>query len=122
MLLVCASEHLGGKFHADTEELVELDTGYGGEVLVPWATYLALELYGWEFPEEQWSIGITVSGQKFEMPLSRGILAIPRLGREFEVQIDTFEGNEQFLIGRGIIRRHKILLDGPADGVCFFTE
>jgi hypothetical protein len=78
-----------GRFHSDTEELVELDTGYGGDVLVPWGMYVDLELYGWEYPEE------------FEMPLSRGILVVPKLGREFDVRIDTFEGNEQLLKGRG---------------------
>ena len=112
----------GGQFHADAEELVELDTGYGGDVLVPWEMYVDLELYGWEYPEDQWSVGISVSGEEFEVPLSRGVLVVPRLGREFDVQIDTFEGNEQFLIGRGFIRRHKVLLDGPGGRVCFFPE
>ena len=112
----------GGQFHADTEELVELDTGYGGDVLVPWEMYVDLELYGWEYPEEQWSVGISVSGEEFEMPLSRGVLVVPRLGREFDVSMDTFEGNEQFLVGRGFIRRHKVLLDGPGNRVCFFME
>ncbi|OGO42512.1 MAG: hypothetical protein A2Z04_01665 [Chloroflexi bacterium RBG_16_57_9] len=113
---------LGGQFHVDDEEPVELDTGYGGDLLVPWEMYTALELYGWEYPEEHWSVGISVSGERFEMPLSQGILVIPRLGREFEVLIDTFEGNEQFLIGRGFIRKHRILLDGPGNRVCFFAE
>jgi len=27
---------IDGQFHAETEELVEVDTGYAGDVLVPW--------------------------------------------------------------------------------------
>ncbi len=112
----------GGQFHAQTEEPVELDTGYGGDVLLPWEMYVDLELYGWECPKEHWSVGLSVSGEKFEMPSSRGVLVVPKLGREFDVRIETFEGNEQFLIGRGFIRRHKILLDGPGSRVCFFAN
>ncbi len=81
-----------------------------------------LELYGWEYPDEDWAMGISVSGEILDMPLSRGMLVIPKLGREFEVRIDTFEGNEQFLIGRGVIRRRKLSLDGPNNRVCFLTE
>ena len=112
----------GGQFHADAEEPVELDTGYGGDVLVPWEMYVGLELYGWEYPQEHWSVGISVSGEEFEMPLSRGVLVVPKLGLDFEVRIDTFEGNKQFLIGRGFIRRHRVLLDGPNNRVCFLAE
>jgi len=53
--------------------------------------YVDLELYGWECPKEHWSVGLSVSGEKFEMPLSRGVLVVPKLGREFDVRIETFE-------------------------------
>lgn len=102
----------------DTEQLVELDSGYSGELLVPWKMYVDLELYGWEYPEEEWSLGISVSGEYFEMPLSKAVLSIPGLKQDIGVRIDTFEGNEQFLIGRGLMRRYAILLDGPKNRVC----
>jgi hypothetical protein len=58
----------GGQFHAGTEEPVELDTGYGGDVLLPWEMYVDLELYGWECPKEHWSVGLSVPGEKFKIP------------------------------------------------------
>jgi hypothetical protein len=113
---------LNGYSLAETEQLVELDSGYTGELLVPWNMYVDLELYVWESPEEEWSLGISVSNEYFEMPSSQALLSIPRLGQELEVSIDTFEGNEQFLIGRAFIRRYKILFDGPGNRVCFVQE
>jgi hypothetical protein len=112
----------GGYSLIDTEQLIELDSGYSGELLVPWKMYVDLELYGWEYPEEEWSLGISVSGEHFEMPLSKAVLSIPRLGQDLEVSTDTFEGNEQFLIGRAFMRRYKILLDGPENRVCFIQK
>jgi len=112
----------GGRVHSPAEDLIELDTGYEGEVLVPYGLYVKMELYGWEYPEIFWTVGRTVSGQVFRMPLSYGSLVIPKWGREFSVSIDTFEGNEEFLIGRAFIRRHKFLLDGPAGQTCLVLE
>ena len=105
-----------------TEELVELDTGYTGEVLAPWRLYVALELYGWEVAEELWSEGISVTGETFAMPLSEAILRVPQLNAAFPVEVDTFEGNEQFLIGRAFLRKHRLLLDGPASRVCMIPS
>lgn len=109
---------LGGAVHADVEEMVELDTGYAGEVLVPWHLYIGLDLYRWELEEELWSVGVSVTGENFTMPLSRAVLRIPKLEATFLVQVDTFEDNDQFLIGRALIRKHRVLFDGPANRVC----
>ena len=112
----------GGQLHSPSEDLIELDTGYEGDVLVPYDLYVEMELYGWEYPEIFWTTGRTVSGEVFQMSLSYGYLVIPKLGRESSVTIDTFEGNEEFLIGRAFIRRHKFLLDGPAGQTCLVLE
>jgi len=108
----------GGEVHIEGEELVELDTGYAGEVLVPWRLYIELELYGWELEEDLWSVGVSVTGETFPMPLSEAVLRIPKLGEAFPVRVDTFEDNDQFLIGRAFIRKHRLLFDGPANRVC----
>ncbi len=75
----------GGRVHSPSEELIELDTGYEGEVLVPYDLYVEMELYGWEYPEIFWATGRTVSGEILHMPLSYGYLVIPRWGR-FQVE------------------------------------
>jgi hypothetical protein len=111
-----------GRVHSPNEELVELDTGYTGEVLAPWRLYVALELYGWEVAEELWSEGISVTGETFPMPLSEAILRVPKLDATFSVQVDTFEDNDQFLIGRAFLRKHRLLLDGPASRVCIIPS
>jgi len=113
---------IDGQFHAETEELVEVDTGYAGDVLVPWNLYIDLELYGWELDEELWSVGISISGEVFPLVLSRGYIVIPRLGQEFLVLIDSFEGNDQFLIGRSFLRRLRMLLDGPEGQTCLLGD
>jgi len=49
--------------HSESEELVQLDTGYDGELLLPYKLYQGLALYQWEYPEEYWAVGKTVSGE-----------------------------------------------------------
>ena len=112
----------GGRVHSPSEELIELDTGYEGEVLVPYDLYVEMELYGWEYPEIFWATGRTVSGEILHMPLSYGYLVIPRWGREIRVSIETFVGNSEFLIGRALIRRYRFLLDGPGNRTCLLLE
>lgn len=111
-----------GCLYTESEQLVDLDTGYDGELLVPYDLYVSLGLRDWEFPKELWSTGLTVSGESLSMALSRAFVVIPRLGQQYQVLVDTFEGNTEFLIGRAFMREHKILLDGPAGRVCLVTE
>jgi len=69
-----------------------------------------------------WSVGISISGEVFPLVLSRGYIVIPRLGQEFLVLIDSFEGNDQFLIGRSFLRRLRMLLDGPEGQTCLLGD
>ena len=101
------------------EILVELDTGYSGDLLVPWDVYLEAELFGWELPEAEWKLGVMLSGQWVDMPQSEATLEIPRLNQAYPVRVDTFEANTEFLIGRNFLKNHRILLDGPGGQVCF---
>lgn len=107
-----------GMVHSESEELVQLDTGYDGELLLPYKLYQDLALYQWEYPEEYWSVGKTVSGEILELILAKGQVLIPRWNVALEVFIETFEGNEELLLGRSFIRKFKVLLDGPGNKVC----
>ena len=93
--------------------MVQLDTGYDGELLLPYKLYQGLALYQWEYPEEYWAVGKTVSGE-----MAKGQVLIPKWNVALEVFIETFEGNEEFLLGRSFIRKFKVLLDGPGNKVC----
>jgi predicted aspartyl protease len=107
-----------GMIYPDNEELIQLDTGYDGELLLPSKLYRSLALYQWEYPEEYWPVGKTVSGEIIELILAKGQVLIPRWNVALEVFIETFEGNEEFLLGRSFIRKFKVLLDGPGNQVC----
>jgi hypothetical protein len=104
------------------EILVELDTGYSGDLLVPWAVYLEAELFGWELPEAEWKLGVMLSGQWVDMPQSEATLEIPLFNQAYPVRVDTFEANTEFLIGRNFLKQHRILLDGPGHQVCFLPD
>jgi hypothetical protein len=107
-----------GMVHSESEELIQLDTGYDGGLLLPYKLYQDLALYRWEYPEEYWPVGKTVSGEIIELMLAKGQVLIPRWNVALEVFIETFEGNAEFLLGRGFIRKFRVLLDGPGNKVC----
>ena len=110
-----------GQVHADTEELVPLDTGFRGELLLPDKLYAELNLALWELPTELWATGSTVSGEILVLRASQGFIVIPKLGRRFPALFHTFDGNQRMLIGRGFLHRIRVLLDGPGNQVCLPT-
>ena len=111
-----------GMIHSENEELVQLDTGYDGELLLPYKLYQDLAFYRWEYPEEYWPIGKTVSGEIIELILAKGQVLIPKWNVALEVFIETFEGNGELLLGRSFIRKFKVLLDGPGNKVCLIDS
>jgi hypothetical protein len=41
---------------------------------------------------------------------------------QVDVLVDTFEGNSEFLIGRGLVRQLRVLRDGPANQTCILPD
>lgn len=113
---------LDGRAHALDPELVTLDTGYDGAVLVPYSLHVSLGLRDWELPQSLWPRGLTVSGERLLLPVSQAVLAIPKLDLQIRVLTDTFEGNTEFLIGRALIQKLRVLLDGPASQTCILPD
>jgi len=111
-----------GWWHSPEEELVPLDTGYDGELLVPWQLYEELRLYRWEYPQRFWAQGHTVSGETIQLYLSEGRVEIPRTHIRRQVLIDSFVGNTEFLLGRAFLRGLQVLLDGQTDRTCLSTS
>ena len=56
-------KNLLGQLHTEIEELVQIDTGYSEELLVPYSLFEKLNLQHWSLPEQQNPIGSTVTGQ-----------------------------------------------------------
>jgi hypothetical protein len=113
-------KNLKGQLHS-AQVWAVLDTAYDGELLLSYNLYEWLELGVWQYPEKYWSVGLTASGEKLVMPLSRAYLVIGKLGREFEVLVDTFQGNTEFLIGRTFMRRFRFELGGPESKTCLIV-
>ncbi|MBI3913621.1 MAG: hypothetical protein HY327_05480 [Chloroflexi bacterium] len=103
----------------ETEELVQLDTGYSGELLVPYDLFETLNLRHWRLPQP--AQATTVTGQVIHLLEAHAGVIIPKTGEEYRVVVQTFAGNTRFLIGRAFLRRFKVLLDGPSGRTCLMT-
>ncbi|MBI4673453.1 MAG: hypothetical protein HY741_17510 [Chloroflexi bacterium] len=110
-----------GSTHPQDEELVALDTGYDGDVLIPYDLFLSLKFDEFEdYLAEEFLE--TASGEILKSSVSRGFLSIPKIGSTLPVQIETFRDNTEFLIGVGVLRQIRVLLDGPSNQTCIVTE
>jgi len=101
----------------DNEELVMIDTGYDGEIVLPNSLYTDLGFNMWEEPELD-EFGLA-DGRPIYFKAAQGYLLIPKLHlAPFSVRIHTADDKKQdtgeIMIGVKFIRRFKLLLDGPA--------
>jgi len=114
-------KNLAGRLHSEVEELVPLDTGYSEELLVPYSIFETLELRNWRFPRPLKPLGTTITGQLIQFIEARAEVLIPKTGEQHSVIVQTFIGNTRFLIGRGFLRRFKVILDGSGKQTCLMT-
>lgn len=115
-------KNLAGQLHSETEELVQLDTGYSEDVLVPYDLFETLNLGHWRLPQTPTATGTTVTGQVIHLLEAYAYVAAPRTGEQYRVIVQTFDGNTRLLIGRAFLRRFKVLLDGPGGQTCLMTQ
>jgi predicted aspartyl protease len=111
--------NLAGQEHSQTEELIQIDTGYSEELLIPQALFQALNLARWQLPYSVAAQGTTVTGQIIKFDEALVDVIIPKTGEQHRVMAQTFAGNIRFLIGRAFLRRFKVLLGGPGSQTCF---
>jgi predicted aspartyl protease len=114
--------NLAGQPHHHQEELVQLDTGYSEELLIPQTLFQTLNLARWQLPDSIAAQGTTVTGQIIQFNEAPVDIIIPRTGEQHRVIAQTFAGNIRFLIGRAFLRRFKVLLDGPESQTCLLTS
>ncbi len=89
-----------------------VDTGFDGELLLPWKTYETLELFKCEIPRKYWSIGVSVTGEEVYL---RGSYVNIEINSELTgiAVAETYIHNERFLVGRGLLEKYVSKLDGP---------
>lgn len=115
-------KNLAGQLHSETEELVQLDTGYSEDILVPYSLFETLNLGHWRLPQTPAATGTTVTGQVIHLLAAWADVAVPRTGEQYRVIVQTFDGNARFLLGRAFLRRFKVLLDGPDGQTCLMMQ
>ncbi len=111
---------MAGQLHSEVEELVQIDTGYSEELLVPYSLFETLNLRHWRL-YRQLPLGTTVTGQVLQFIEANAEVIIPKTGEQYSVIVQTFIGNNRFLIGRGFLRRLKVIFDGPGCQTCLLT-
>ena len=102
-----------------SESVFRVDTGYPGQLLISTDLYNKLNLHLSELPEEDFGIYNTASGL-VEVKRSEALIEIPQLSLRLEAIIETpryfiFKRN---LIGRELINKLKMLLNGPEKEDC----
>jgi len=93
-----------------------VDTGYDGCLLVPYSVYRQLGLEKFELPKDEWSVGETVSGEI--LPLISAHCKIKIADTIFECIIETFEGNNNFLVGLDFLKNFNAEPRGSKQEIC----
>ncbi|MCD6592810.1 hypothetical protein J7L00_01825 [Candidatus Bathyarchaeota archaeon] len=96
-----------------------VDTGYPGQLLISTDLYEKLGLYLAELPEKEFGVYRTASGL-VEVKRSQALVTIPGLEADVETLVETprrilFKRN---LVGRGLINKLRLLLDGAKGEDC----
>lgn len=100
-------------------ELV-VDTGFSGGVLLPWEEY-EFFLCG-ELPRSLWRSYLTLVG-RVPMRTARAIAIVEEVNARFEVYVETpLYGRGKKLLGREVINKLTLLLEGPESTCCICQE
>lgn len=104
--------------HRNEPELVQIDTGYSEEILIPETIFEMLNLAYWQLPDSVAAQATTVTGQVIRFREAPVDIEIPHAGLRQRVIAQTFPQNTRFLIGRAFLRHFKLILDGPGRQTC----
>ena len=95
-----------------------IDTGFDGYLLIPYLTYKKFNLHQFELPPDLWSYGETISGELKPLRCSRALVKNLKIGFAQIVEIETFEQNDQYIVGLGFLKRFQALLSGDKEQLC----
>lgn len=99
--------------------LTKVDTGYPGHLMVSTEVYREASLNLAEFPEREFGVYRTATGL-VEVKRARALVEVVRAGLVGELVVETprylrFNRN---LLGRGFLKRFRLLLDGKQSQGC----
>ena len=93
-----------------------LDTGYDGDILIPMKDF---EKHGFlqvlSIESGQWDAE-SVSGEELKLISSFSEVKID--GYQVEAMVESFNGNNSVLLGRGILIQLKTTIDGKKEQTC----
>ena len=95
---------------SSAEVLVRVDTGFSGGLLISLDDYLRLRLQEFEKPRSDY-FARTAQGVTVSVRSSRGVLTLD--GESSECSIYTTPLLLRALLGREVLNRWKVTLDGP---------
>lgn len=92
-----------GQWHSETEELLQIDTGYSEELLLPYSLFEVLNLLRWRLPQATAPMGTTVTGEVIHFIEAYAQVTTPKTGEQHTVIVQSFLENTRFLIGRAFL-------------------
>ncbi|MHA1785367.1 MAG: hypothetical protein ACTSX4_06135 [Candidatus Helarchaeota archaeon] len=97
-----------------TQSQVEclIDTGYDGYLMIPLTLFDQLKLISSELPPDQIRVAETIVGERFELRTALGNVKIKGINELILIEIDTYPNCAEILIGRQLLEKIIIKLDG----------
>ena len=95
-----------------------IDTGFDGCLLIPESTYKNFKLHQFELPPDLWAYGESISGELKPLRCSRALVKCNELNFSQVLEIETFEGNNQYLVGLEFLKKYQTLLIGDKEQCC----
>ncbi|OQY45566.1 MAG: hypothetical protein B6242_10015 [Anaerolineaceae bacterium 4572_78] len=114
-------QNLAGDVYSASETLIQLDTGYSGELLIPELIFESLQLDTWELPISLPTYGSTITGESFSFRQAPVKIIIPKINKEYYATAQTFNGCTRLLIGRAFLRHFKVILDWQGKQTCLMV-
>lgn len=90
-----------------------IDTGYDGNLMVPYEIFKELNLFKYQFPEDMEAIGELVTGDKIRIMSAEALITLENTEVDFIVLVDTFEECHEVVLGREMVNMFLMTLNGP---------
>ncbi|MCE7734166.1 MAG: hypothetical protein GPJ54_04750 [Candidatus Heimdallarchaeota archaeon] len=100
-------------FETKEEKLEALvDTGYDGDIVIPFSIYQKLQLSQHEYPDDQMGLIETASGELISLKSASAIIEFVEIEISIVVIVDTFTRGSEIIIGRKLLESFRTILDG----------
>lgn len=108
-------------FSAETKKWIDyskviVDTGYDGDLLIPYTDFINNGFLSRLNYEKGFYIAETISGTMINLMSSFSEIQISN--QKITILVETFPQNTEILLGRGILRKSKWVIDGLEEKFC----